>query len=148
MVSLFDASFGYVDRAAFEAAEAGKDLSEYEELALDAHGAQLQALTRLRFLANPEVLELAFELHDIEDRLYSIAFTEPFEPGEWQKLQDQQRDVRTKLFNACRRNLGLHETLPIVPDSKIGPSAEERVLHEISADHPVASDVDPEVSRG
>ena len=92
MVSLFDASFGYVDRAAFEAAETGKDLSEYKELALDAHGAQLQALTRLRFLANPEVLELAFELHDIEDRLYSIVFTEPFEPGEWQKLQDQQRE--------------------------------------------------------
>jgi hypothetical protein len=35
MVSLFDASFRYVDRAAFEAAEAGKDLSEYKEHALE-----------------------------------------------------------------------------------------------------------------
>ena len=35
MVSLFDASFRCVDRAAFEAAEAGKDLSEYKEHALE-----------------------------------------------------------------------------------------------------------------
>jgi hypothetical protein len=97
MVSFFDASFGYVDRAALKAAEGGKDLSDYKERALDAHGAQPQALTRLQFLANPEVLELAFKLHHIEDQLYSIVFTERLSQGEWQGL----RTSRGKYVSTC-----------------------------------------------
>jgi hypothetical protein len=87
MVSLFDASFGCVDGAAFDAAKDGKELREYKDRALDAHGAQLEALTRLRFLATPQVLKIGIRLHDIEDQLYSIVVKEPLESVEWPKLE-------------------------------------------------------------
>jgi hypothetical protein len=60
--------------------------------------AQPQALTRLQFLANPEVLELAFKLRHIEDQLYSIVFTEPLKSGEWQGL----RTSRGKYVSTCK----------------------------------------------
>jgi hypothetical protein len=67
---------------------------------------QLEALTKLRLLAKPKVLELAFELHDIEDQLCSIVYKEAleaakWEAAEWEKvkarwhdLQDQREKVR------------------------------------------------------
>jgi hypothetical protein len=131
MVSLIDASFGYVDLADLRAAKEGKDLSEYKERALDAHRVQLDALTRLRLLAKPKVLELAFELHDIEDQQYNIVFTEPVDSAEWERLQNQREKVRFDLSNACRRNLGLWRTLPILPVRSVGPSDQEIVLHDI-----------------
>jgi hypothetical protein len=97
MVSLINASFSYVDFV---------DLQAAEERALDAHRVQLEALTKLRLLAKPKVLELAFELHDIEDQLYSIVYKEALESAEWESaewekvkarwhdLQDQREKVR------------------------------------------------------
>jgi hypothetical protein len=152
MVSLFEASLGYVDQAALRAAQDNEDLSEYKERALDAHSMQLRALTRLRFLANADVLKCAFKLHGIEDQLYSIVFTKPLDSADWEELEDQQRKVRAELFNACRRNLGLEDVvdegdpahpgtsssspvddLVTVDDLKrgIGPSAQDRVKHEM-----------------
>jgi hypothetical protein len=144
MVSLIDASFGYVDLVDLQGAEEGIDLREYKERALDAHWIQLRALTKLRLLAKPMVLKLAFDLHDIEDQLYSIVYKEALdsaqalEPADWENLkarfhglQTQREKVRFDLSNACRRDLGLWRTLPILPERSVGPSDEEIVLHEM-----------------
>jgi hypothetical protein len=145
MVSLIDASFGYVDLVDLQAAKEGKDLREYKDRALDTHRVQLDALTKLRLLAKPKVLKLAFELHDLEDKLYSIVYAEALELPQWTKespewkklearrkeLQKQREDIRSDLTNACRRNLGLWRTLPTLPERSVGPSDEEIVLHDM-----------------
>jgi hypothetical protein len=48
-----------------------------------------------------------------------------------ERLEADRRDARTELFNACRRNLGLRHTLPIVATRNLGPSAEEQALHDM-----------------
>jgi hypothetical protein len=60
----------------------------------------------LRLLAKPKVLELAFELHEIEEQLCSIVYKEALESAEWESadwekvnarwrdLQDQRERVR------------------------------------------------------
>jgi hypothetical protein len=131
MVALIDASYGYVDLADLQAAKDDKDLREYKERALDAHRVQLDALTRLRLLATPKVLKLAFDLHGIEDQLYNIVFTKSRDSAEWDELQKQRKQVRIELANTCRRNLGLWRTLPILPERSVGPSDEEITLHEM-----------------
>jgi hypothetical protein len=131
MVSLFDASFGSLDQSDLEARKAGDDLDWHKERALDAHAAQLRALTRLRFLARPKVVARAFELHHIEDNLYSTLFNKPLDMAEWARLTEKRRVARNKLFNACRRNLGLWRALPIRPFGYTGPSPQEMADHEM-----------------
>jgi hypothetical protein len=136
MVSLFDASFGYIDEAAFNAQRDGRDVRWYKERALDAHAAQLEALTRLRFLANSKVLDCAFNLHDVEDQLFDLVFKDRDDQpdwvklkNDWSKLHDERRKARSELFNASRRNLGLWRTLPVGQTKGLGPSTEEMALH-------------------
>jgi hypothetical protein len=138
MVSLFDASFRYIDQAALNAQRDGRDVRWYKERALDAHAAQLGALTRLRFLANPKVLDCAFKLHDVEDQLYDLVFKDRDDQPDWVKLKDdwselhsERRKARTDLFNASRRNLGLWRTLPVGQTKGLGPSFEEMAIHEM-----------------
>ena len=89
MVSLLDASFGCVDGAAFDAAKDGKEVSRVLRPCSETHMARSYGLSPgCAFLAIPEVLtKLAFDLHDIEDQLYSIVFKEPLESVEWPKLE-------------------------------------------------------------
>jgi hypothetical protein len=94
MVSLINASFSYVDFVDLQAAEERKDLRGYKERALDAHRVQLEALTKLRLLAKPKVVELAFELHDIEDQLYSIVYKEALELAEWESVEWEKVKAR------------------------------------------------------
>jgi hypothetical protein len=129
MVSFFDASFAYVDRAAFRAAEAGHNLEWYKDRALDAHATQLRELTRLRFLARRGVLKRAFKLHDVEDELFEHVFNEQPNEQTFEELETERSKARTKLFNASRRNLGLWNTSKIGPTVGKGPRSEEMARH-------------------
>lgn len=129
MVSFFDASFAYVDRAAFRAARDGQDLDWYKDRALDAHATQLRALTRLRFLARRRVLKRAFELHDVEDDLFVHVFKEKPNEQRFEELETERSEARTKLYNASRRNLGLWNTSNIGPTGGRGPRSEEMAAH-------------------
>jgi hypothetical protein len=138
LASLFDASFGYIDKAAFNARRDDKDVSWYKDRALDANAAQFRALTRLHFLANSQVLNLGYELHDVEVRLYDLVFKTQSDSADWDaleqtrvKLEAERTVTRKKLFNAARRNLGLQPTFPAdVPEGR-GPSSEDRAVHEM-----------------
>jgi hypothetical protein len=136
MVSFFDASFNSIDRATFEARESGEDLEWHKDRALHAHAVELQALTRLRFLARPEVVERAGELHLLEDALYDGVFKTPLDGAELAKLGDERRIARGKLFNACRRNLGLRRTLPVGGRETVGPTAQEIAEYEMKRQQP------------
>lgn len=143
MVSLFDNSFGILDRAAFEARQSGRGLEWHKDRALNARAAQLRALTRLRFLAKPKVVERALDLVQLEDNLYSLLFKNPLDIAQYEELLDQRRVARSRLVNACRRNLGLWRALPISPYRYMGPSPQEIASHEMkrqrSAEpHPVS----------
>jgi hypothetical protein len=129
MVSLFDASFNSLDTATLDAREAGEDLEWHRDRCLSAHAVELQALTRLRFLAKPEVVERAFELHNIEDELYEAVFKKDVhvDAAQWHELLDRRRVARTNLFNASRRNLGLRRTLPVAPTIEVGPTGQEMI---------------------
>jgi hypothetical protein len=138
LASLFDASFAYIDKAAFYARRDGKDVSWYKDRALDANAAQFHALTRLHFLANSQVLNLGYELHDVEVRLYDLVFKTQSASADWDALEETRIELeaertatRKKLFNAARRNLGLQPTFPVdVPQGR-GPSSEDRAIHEM-----------------
>jgi hypothetical protein len=133
MVSLFDSSFNSPLTAAIAAREAGQDTEWHKARALDAHAVQMQALTRLRFLATPKVVDYAFQLHDVEDQLYEAAFREKgrFSAAQLQNLKDRRWSLRTELFNASRCNLGLRRSLPVRSSLHSGPTTEEIVNHEM-----------------
>jgi hypothetical protein len=132
MVSFFDASFDSIDTTAFKARQDGEELEWHRERYLNAHAVELQALTRLRFLAKPKVLQRVFELHDIEDGIYSAVFNvgTPLDASHWADLVERRRVARTNLFNASRRNLGLRRTLPVWPALGTGPSHQEIINHK------------------
>jgi hypothetical protein len=132
MVSFFDASFAFGSTPAFNARQAGESVELYREEVLDAYAVKMKALTRLRFLAKPKVLESAFELHDIEGQLYDALFRENVQLNEdqWQDLLERRRAARTKLFTAARQNLGLRPTVAVRPHVPVGPRRQELIDHE------------------
>jgi hypothetical protein len=99
VVSYFDASFDPVYTAAFDAQQAGGDLSSHKSRALDAHAIELRALTRLRFLAKRKVVERAFILHHIENEIYDALFKGGvrLDALQWHDLVDRRRIARTRL---------------------------------------------------
>jgi hypothetical protein len=134
MVSLFDASFASIDDAAYQARQAGEDLTQHKERALDARAAELRALTRLRFLARPRVVERAVQLQKAEHVIYDAVFKEAVPPddGEWNRRVQSRRIARNKLFDAARRNLGLRRTVPTLGwYHGEGPSQKEVFIHEM-----------------
>jgi hypothetical protein len=110
MESLFDSSFNSHVETALADPPSLQDLDWYKDRALDAHAVQMDALTRLRFLAKPKVLRSAFDLHTIEDKLYSAVFHKNVSPADLVLLKACHQEARTNLFNACRRDLGLRRT--------------------------------------
>jgi hypothetical protein len=135
MVSLLDASYDSIDTAALAARHAGEDLSWRKDRALDAHDLEMRAITRLRFLAKPVVVKRAFELHQIERKIYDAVFRNDVELDAtgWDELVHRRRIARDKLFDAARRDLGLRRS----PDPQVGPyeaggpTAQDLVAHEM-----------------
>jgi hypothetical protein len=107
LTALFDASFAYICKAAFNARKEREDVSWYRECALDAHAAQFRALTRLNFLANEESWTRHMSCM-VEDRLYDLIFkTEP-NSADWDELEKKRKGLEDERTARPPRTLQCH----------------------------------------
>lgn len=89
-------------------------LAELREQSDSAHGRHLDLLTRLRLLANAQVIRAAQELHERDDALSKLAFGSGSSSDEdlnhmWSALWSE----RVRVIEAIRGSIHLRQGLPV-----------------------------------
>lgn len=118
LTQFLDASFARPSRSVYEARQAlgaGGNVDEFRERSRIAHSDQNDALTKLRFLANDQVVRAAEALHLADDAVAeAVLGTGPIpDPQDWAALRSKQKVAREELIVQARRLLGLPGGAPV-----------------------------------
>lgn len=117
IVSFLDGSFKLPGNMAYNHLAVGGDPTEIKAQSEQGFLECANALTRLRVLASPDVVQRAHELHDLDDviRAALLGGGPIPTPETWIDTADKRMAARTALINAARRDLGLDDGVALEP---------------------------------
>lgn len=120
LVLLLDSSFASPGDVLMRKRKAGTLSDEDRHLAAQAHTAGISALTRLRVIASPAVVEEAEHLHMADDTGSDMVLEHPDIPDDlaWSRMVEERRRRRDRLLHASRKELGLGPAKAIHPGRK------------------------------
>ena len=113
LVTFMDASFAMGGACSVAArtrqSDPDNNLSRLHEDASSEHQRLLEAMTRIRFLANPAVVRAAEDLHQCLDDSAEIAFGHgsAIDIDQWRTIRVETMELRVALYNATRKSLRL-----------------------------------------
>jgi hypothetical protein len=118
LTQFLDASFARPSRSVYEALQtpgSGGNIDELRERSRVAHSDQNDALTRLRLVANDQVVRAAEALHLADDAVAeAVLGAGPIpDPPEWAALRLKQKVAREELIVQARRLLGRPGGAPV-----------------------------------
>lgn len=122
LVQVLDSSFASPGEELMRRRSRGDLTTEDRAAAAEAHAAGISALTRLRLMAGPDVVEAAELLHMADDTGSDMVLSQAEVPDEatWSALVGERRALRDRLLSAARRELGLGPARPIHPGRQVG----------------------------